>query len=144
MSDAVVLERSQTSEQPKNVTPPAPQPTPAIPELQTASTNQANKDFTLALNMFAATLQAASKEKDGEKVEKPFTYDAMHEAGFVQKWEDWRRILDLWESAGLVMQPRARAGWRIDVQDIGTAEQRLISLFGHNGYVRVNGSWVKR
>lgn len=131
--------------------PPLVPPTPQFDsvtaqELKTSSTNEANEQFRTALKILDATLVQLSKElADGEKLtSKPFAYDACAAAKFVQTWEEWGRIMDLWQAAGIATRPRVKSGWRVNVSTVREGESLLTELFVRTGYIRMNGVWMKR
>lgn len=130
-------------------TPPPNAPNPTVEttrELKTASTNEANAQFKLALEMLDATLTQLSKARaDGEKLNgKPFSFDACHAAGFVQTWEEWGHVMDMWQASGIAERPRAKAGWGIRVTSLAQGESLLTEMYVRSGYIRTNGAWMKR
>lgn len=120
-------------------------PSSPIADLRTSTTNQANADFNLSLKILEATLQEMSKVADGEKLNgKPFAYDRCQAAGFVNRYEDWSRLMNGWESAEIADHPRHGTSWKLNVKSLAEGERRLSRLYAESGYVRVNGVWMKK
>ncbi len=112
-----------------------------VPDLKVASTNQANADYHLAVKILGAVCIAKSKEVDGEKLKgRPWTYRRCNEAGFVNKWSDWSRIMTLWERARIVDN---REG-KLLITSLEEGTERLRAQMVQDGYISFNGVWVKR
>lgn len=123
----------------------APKPPSTAPSLNLETSNRINADYDLSLKVLAVVLNELAKEKDGRKLKhKPHSYDRLHEAGYVDKWEDWNRLVTWWERAGIGEHLLDKSGWSFSVSNVHDAEQCLKTDLKQAGMMLVNGEWVRK
>lgn len=124
---------------------PAVQPPAPSPSLAVETTNQANEDWKTALAILEATFKELGKVQDGEKLQgKPFAYDRCAAAGLVTRWEQWKRVMDLLQDAGIGENLAHPKRWKFNVGTFEASQERLREHYTHAGFIKVNGVWQRR
>lgn len=124
--------------------PVAVEPARAV-DLRVETTNAANTEYWQCRKIIEAMYSAIARTSDGEKLtSKPFSFRTLRDAGLSVTWDDWGRLIDRIEEAGILQNARAKSNWSILVRNPALAVTKLNDLFNAQGFILVNNVWMRR